>query len=486
MSHGSHSEHDYSSASPLGRGRAVNLDPEAREEEETDLDGTYGASAEDGGADRGPAARGTGPIERTFAPLPPAHGRAFAESWWGRAWLKALEDTALDGQQLKKGRKQAREGAVGAVSVRPGRITAVVRGRDGTPYRSDVLLRELTASEWDRLLDVVADQVGHIAALLDRDMPPHLVEDAAAAGVELLPGIGDLEPECGCEAWDHCPHTAALCYQLARLLDQDPFVLLLMRGRGERELLDDLQTRTAGRAASHASERTDSAPAARTVSAREVYAGTAAPVPLPPAPPQVAEPGRPPRLGGTEAEAGGARGGTPVPDAETLEFLAAAAARLAHHLLAQATAPGHADTPVAAELSVWQDTVRLATAAPAPRVMARLVAGCGRDRAELDRAVRAWRLGGPEALAVLDEPWTPDADALARATTQLTRAWDDEAGRPRLRGEGNRWTLEDGSAQLRYGRDGRWWPFRPEDGQWSPAGPAATGPATALAGALDD
>ncbi|GDY59297.1 hypothetical protein SVIO_099200 [Streptomyces violaceusniger] len=90
--------------------------------------------------------------ERTFAALPPARGRGFARTWWGQAWLKALEDTALDGEQLKRGRKQAREGAVGAVCVRPGRVTAVVRDRDRTPYRSDVLLREFTDAEWDRLL----------------------------------------------------------------------------------------------------------------------------------------------------------------------------------------------------------------------------------------------------------------------------------------------------------------------------------------------
>lgn len=59
--------------------------------------------------------------ERTFGALPPAQGRGFASSWWGQAWLKALEDTALDGAQLKRGRKLAREGRVGAVSVRPGR-----------------------------------------------------------------------------------------------------------------------------------------------------------------------------------------------------------------------------------------------------------------------------------------------------------------------------------------------------------------------------
>ncbi|GAA4955930.1 hypothetical protein GCM10023238_23180 [Streptomyces heliomycini] len=103
-----------------------------------------------------------------------------------------------------------------------------------------MLLQELSEERWDRFLAMAVERAGHVAALLDREMPTHLVEDAESAGVELLPGPGDLEPECGCGAWDHCGHTAALCYQVARLLDQDPFVLLLVRGRG--------RTRPAGRA----------------------------------------------------------------------------------------------------------------------------------------------------------------------------------------------------------------------------------------------
>lgn len=205
-------------------------------------DGHDGAYESDGGHAPAPGQ------ERTFAALPPAQGRGFARTWWGQAWLQALEETALDGQQLKKGRRFAREGRVGAVSVRPGRITAMVRDGDSSTHRSDVLLQELSEADWERFLGMAVERAGHIAALLDREMPPHLVEDAAAAGVELLPGIGDLDPECTCDAWDHCPHTAALCYQVARLLDQDPFVLLLMRGRGERRLLDELQVRIAARA----------------------------------------------------------------------------------------------------------------------------------------------------------------------------------------------------------------------------------------------
>ncbi|GDY78594.1 hypothetical protein SAV31267_080790 [Streptomyces avermitilis] len=230
--------------------------------------------------------------ERTFAPLPPAHGRGFARTWWGQAWLRALEDAALDSEQVRTGRRLARAGAVGAVSVRPGGVTAVVQDHDHTAHRADVLLQELSEEQWDRFLDMTVERAGHIAALLDREMPPHLVEDAAAAGVELLPGLGDLEATCDCDAWDHCGHTAALCYQMARLLDQDPFVLLLIRGRGESELLHALQARSA------VSPQEPSAPdrPLEGVDAAETYATGFLLPPLPGPPELPAEPGLPPSL----------------------------------------------------------------------------------------------------------------------------------------------------------------------------------------------
>ncbi|WAL93620.1 SWF or SNF family helicase [Streptomyces sp. Je 1-369] len=416
--------------------------------------------------------------ERTFAALPPAHGRGFAQSWWGQAWLKALEDTALDLQQLKAGRRLARAGAVGAVSVRPGRITAVVKDRDGTPHRSDVLLQELSPEAWDRFLEMAIERAGHIAALLDRDMPPHLVEDSAAAGIELLPGIGDLEPECDCEAWDHCGHTAALCYQVARLLDEDPFVLLLMRGRGERMLLDELQARSASTAeAQEVREGTQEAGPGG-VDAAEAYADGAILPPLPALPLLPAEPGVPPTLD-TEAEP------SPGLDVAAVEFLAAQAAVEAYRILTDALSPDHERSPVGDELTVEEDAVRLAAARPGLAVEARLAAASERGREGLDLAVQAWGYGGRAALHVLEETWTPEDETLARARAALDAAWDEDE-RPRLRASHNRWTVVGTDVQLRHGRDGRWWPYRKEHGRWTPAGPAAQDPATALAVAVAD
>ncbi|MFH8804181.1 SWF or SNF family helicase [Streptomyces sp. NPDC017936] len=411
--------------------------------------------------------------ERTFAALPPARGRGFAQTWWGRAWLTALEDGALDGEQVRAGRGLARAGGVGAVSVRPGRLTAVVQDRDRTPHRADVLLDVLTDAQWDRFLDLTVERAGHVAALLDREMPPHLVEDAETAGIGLLPGPGDLEARCDCGAWDHCAHTAALCYQVARLLDQDPFVLLLLRGRAERALLDDLQARggtgTAGTAPPLPPDGVDAA---------EAYLTGHFLPPLPAEPGLPPEPGVPPSLDTDDP---------PPPDVEpeALSALAALAAADAHALLGEALRPGAERRAPTERSTVAEDAVRLAAGRaggpePAPHVRDRLAAGSGRSREQLALAVRAWRIGGAAALSVLEEEWTVEAEPLARARTALDSAWEQDE-RPVLRARGNRWTVAASDAQLRLGRDGRWWPYRKRRGRWVPAGDAAPDPATALA-----
>ncbi|MCM1937287.1 SWF or SNF family helicase [Streptomyces sp. G3] len=406
--------------------------------------------------------------ERTFVALPPSQGRGFAQTWWGRAWLKALEDAAMDTAQVKTGRRLARAGAVGAVSVRPGRITAVVQDRDRTTHRADVLLERLSDAQWDRFVDMAIERSGHVAALLDRDMPPHLVEDAAAAGIDLLPGMGDLEPECDCGAWDHCGHTAALCYQVARLLDQDPFVLLLMRGRTESAVLDALQT--------HGSPPAEEAASlTEGVDAAEAYA-TGQLLPPLPAPPGLREgPGAPPSL---ETEA------APPPgiDPAGLAFLASRTAAEAHRLLAETLRSGHDRQAVGPEPTVAQDAVRLAAGDPGPDALDRLGEGSGRTREELAEAVHAWRLGGAAALYVLEEEWVVAGDTLARARAALESAWEEDE-RPSLRVRANRWTVVGAPHQLRLDREGRWWPYRREGGRWVPVGGATQDPATALASA---
>lgn len=155
-------------------------------------------------------------------------------------------------------------------------------------------------------------------------------------------------------------------------------------------------------------------------------------------------------------------------------------------MLTEALSPGHGLPPPEPELNQDQDAVRLASALPSPAIAGRLAAGTARQRAELELAVRAWQFGAVAALSALEEEWTPEPEALARAATALAEAWE-AADRPQLRAAGPaRWTVVGAEAQLRLGRDGRWWPYRKERGRWAPAGPADHDPAAALAGVLGE
>jgi uncharacterized Zn finger protein len=419
---------------------------------------------------------------RTFEPLPPARGsRApFAESWWGRAWLRALEESSLDSGRLQRGRTYARGGAVGQVTVTPGQAAARVQGSRPTPYRSTVQVRQLTDQQWERLLDMIAHRAANIAALLDGDMPAGLADDAAAAGVPLLPGPQDLDPECSCPDWGYpCKHAAALCYQLARLLDRDPFVLLLLRGRGERDVTDELGRRNTARAAVEAAAHAEiagpgpaAAPTRKGDPARAAFAPRAQLPPLPAPPPLPEQPGRGPALADSAVP-------EPGVDPAALELLAADAARRAHHLLAAALRARHAETAPPAPLTEWQDAVRLAAVHPTSELLARISSTCGRTPGELGAAISAWRQGGAAALDVLENPWNPPAARLERDHEAMRADWGD--GRPpRLRTWRNRWTVEGHDAQLRLGQDGLWYPYTKDRGTWWPAGPPDAAPAVAL------
>ncbi|MYY83545.1 hypothetical protein GT044_20145, partial [Streptomyces sp. SID335] len=194
---------------------------------------------------------------RVFPALPkhPDPGAPFATSWWGNAWIDALEESALDQARLARGRTYAREGAVDTITVAPGRIVAYVHGSRPRPYRAEIRMRTMLPEHWDRFLDVVATDPARIAALLDQEMPHALADAADRADVPLLPGARELAPSCTCPDRGHpCKHAAALAYQTARLLDADPFVLLLLRGGEEQDLLDELARRNARRGAAEAAE----------------------------------------------------------------------------------------------------------------------------------------------------------------------------------------------------------------------------------------
>ncbi|MDH6124719.1 SWIM zinc finger family protein [Kitasatospora sp. GP82] len=405
---------------------------------------------------------------------PTRGARAFAATWWGQAWITALEDSTLDSGRLSRGRTYARKGMVGAVVVGPGQMKAPVQGSQPRPYRSSVHVPVLTDGQWGTLLDAIAARAGHVAALLDGEMPAELVEDTRAAGVPLLPRPTELDPECSCPDWGYpCKHAAALCYAIAARIDEDPFVLFALRGRDREQVFAALRER-------RMAERPGAEEAPAGVPAAAAYARWTEEQPALP------EPRRP----AAGRAAGPANSHLPVdPPAESglsardLERLAADTAGRARQLLA--------GDHTSLALAQRQDAVRLTVTQRNPEWFHALQAGTGLRPMELARLTRAWRHGGATGLAVAEETPPADPAAMSAARTALGEALAEMAPRDTpdaplpLRAWRNRLTLGDTGLQLRLGPDGRWYPYIQENGEWWPCASADPDPVAALTAAWD-
>ena len=340
-------------------------------------------------------------------------------------------------------------------------------------------MRRFADDEWDRVLGAISARLGHAAALLDGELPPEIADDAAGAGLDLLPVGGEVGPRCDCpDDADPCKHSAAACYLIADALDADPFALFLLRGRTRDQVLAGIRTRRrgalpgTGSAVGAVSGPGSSAAAGRPaedagVDARTVFRTPVPFVPIPAVP-------LPPRRPGSPA----ALPVDPPPwrpglREDLLELAADAASRaweLAHGLSADA---GMTLDPDA-------DLVRRAARALGTPAFAMLAVRSGVAQRDLARQALAWRQGGIAALELLRAEWDPpaedpDAVELVDAARAVLRAKTGVAENVR----GNRITA--GRLQLRLGRDLRWYPYARSDQDWEPSGSPEADPALAVA-----
>jgi uncharacterized Zn finger protein len=175
--------------------------------------------------------------------FPPRARSARAVTWWGKAWVRAVEESAYDESDLRAARTLARSGRLGGITIGPGGFHAAVEeGEDAWTPR--VVVPTLQPEQVAAFVEVVAAEVGRVAALLAGDLPHRLAEDAEESGVELLPYGGEFEADCSCGAWTQpCRHALALLYQTCWLVEDDPLLLTHLRGLPREDLLSALHAR---------------------------------------------------------------------------------------------------------------------------------------------------------------------------------------------------------------------------------------------------
>jgi uncharacterized Zn finger protein len=178
-----------------------------------------------------------------------AHSRrgAFGKSWWATRWIAALE-RLVNPARLARGRTYARTGHVISLDVDRTGVKGIVQGSRPEPYDVTIEFKRLTDAEWERVVDAMSAEALYAARLLSGEMPEQIEEVFASVGTSLFPAAeGDMRTRCSCPDWANpCKHIAAVHYLLGERFDEDPFLMFLLRGRSQDEIVAALRARRSG------------------------------------------------------------------------------------------------------------------------------------------------------------------------------------------------------------------------------------------------
>ncbi|MEG1641561.1 MAG: SWIM zinc finger family protein [Synergistaceae bacterium] len=168
-------------------------------------------------------------------------GLFHASNWWSRKWIEVIE-SSIDSGHLSRGKNYAKRGQVTSIEIEPGLVTAFVQGTRTKPYQIKLGFETATDEAKRSLLSRLSEQAFFVANLLVQNMPDEMEQVFKEVGIQLLPTSTAIRKfKCTCpDESAPCKHIVAVLYLLAEVIDDDPFLLLKLRGIEQDELIEHL------------------------------------------------------------------------------------------------------------------------------------------------------------------------------------------------------------------------------------------------------
>lgn len=164
------------------------------------------------------------------------------ESGWAFRFLARLAALGWE-DALQDGRAVALQGAVTSLEIGRAGARADVKAADGHIEETSLSLIPLATVAKRRVLKAMAARARFAADLLAGRLPEDVEGAFQGTGRTLLPvDAHDVVFRCSCaEVPGPCAHAGALAVLLGDRLQEDPFLVFLLRGVPKEELLEGLQ-----------------------------------------------------------------------------------------------------------------------------------------------------------------------------------------------------------------------------------------------------
>lgn len=168
-----------------------------------------------------------------------------AANYWSKQWSAQVRELGILGD-AGGGRSAAAPAApparVRRLEVVPGGIVASLQDRAAGACTVEIRVAPLSDAQWDRLVELLGGQPMLSAQLHSGTVPPEIEQLFAEAGATLVPRSAD-EFTILCSACDAqpCRHLALINTLFAEMLDDDPWLLFLLRGRERQQIAREVR-----------------------------------------------------------------------------------------------------------------------------------------------------------------------------------------------------------------------------------------------------
>jgi uncharacterized Zn finger protein len=195
-----------------------------------------------------PSGPGMRPMRRNDGPRRLKNGIRFrrregleALVWPAEAW-NALVFAGIEQGVKDEGLDYARAGQTAMLQITATGVEASVQGRQPRPYTVRIEAETLSATDWDRVVAIMAREAVYSAKLLAGEMPPLVEQPFEAIGKDLVPHNGaTVKRACTCDLPMPCKHVACVAALLVERLAGDPLLAFTLRGLDGQKLLERLQ-----------------------------------------------------------------------------------------------------------------------------------------------------------------------------------------------------------------------------------------------------
>ena len=147
--------------------------------------------------------------------------------WPAAPWFEVIMGDAPDAVR-EQGLEFARKGQTVSLQIEPSRIIATVQDIAARPYTVEIEVASISRRDWDNVVSSVAKEARYAAKFITGEITCEIVRPS------------DLSIACSCKT-PSCKHVTTIAYLVAERIEQDPIIILTLRGLYGSRFLERLQ-----------------------------------------------------------------------------------------------------------------------------------------------------------------------------------------------------------------------------------------------------